>query len=466
MPDTLGCLSRSVGPYDRAMHDDLRSAVHADFGHLTEVLADLVRIPSVSAGGYDPAAVIRSAEAIADLLRGESLEGVRLLELKGAHPAVFGEIPAPEGAPTVLLYAHHDVQPPGPAEEWETGAFEPFVKDGRLYGRGASDDKSGVIMHLGAIRAFGGRPPVGLKVFIEGEEEVGSSHLPDFLEAYAELLDADVIVIGDAGNWRVGEPALTTSLRGLAAVEVEVRTLRAAQHSGLFGGLYPDALIALSRLISTLHHDDGTVAVPGLVSEEVEGLDFPEDEAAAVAGAVKGLETMGTGSLVSRLWTRPAISVLAIDAPRLSEAINQLVPVARAKVSMRTAPRQDNDAALEALRSHLESHAPWGAEVVVRSTDSGNGFALSTDGDAFAAWRAGMRHAWGVEPVEMGVGGSIPFVAAFSEMFPAAPILLTGAGDPTSSIHAPNESQDLRDLELAVLAEAIALRELAGGPID
>lgn len=444
------------------MHQDLASAVTADFDHLRSILSDLIRIPSVSAPGYDPNEVRRSADHIAQILTSEGLEDVQLLELEGAHPAVFGQIPAPPGAPTVLLYAHHDVQPPGPSSEWDTGPFEPFEKDGRLFGRGASDDKSGVIMHLGAIRAFGGKPPVGVKVFIEGEEEIGSRHLPAFLEEYAELLTADVIVIGDAGNWRVGVPALTTSLRGITAVEVEVRTLRAAQHSGLFGGLYPDALTTLCRLMATLHDEDGTVAVPGLVSEEVEGLDLSSEEAAQLAGAVPGLAELGEGTLVSRLWTRPAISVLAIDAPPVSEAINQLVPVARAKVSMRTAPGEDTEGALQALKAHLEANVPWGAEVTISGTESGRGFALATEGEAFDAWKSGMREAWGTEPVEMGVGGSIPFVAAFSEMLPEAPILLTGAGDPTSSVHAPNESQDLDDLEKSVLAEAIALRLLAG----
>ncbi|MGA7272004.1 MAG: dipeptidase [Acidimicrobiia bacterium] len=444
------------------MHENLRSAVADDFDRLRSVLEDLIRIPSVSADGFDPSGVHRSAEAVAALLTEEGLENVRLLELSGAHPAVFGQIPPPPGAPTVLLYAHHDVQPPGPSQEWKTGPLEPHTEQGRLFGRGASDDKSGIIMHLGAIRAFGGRPPVGVKVFVEGEEEIGSRHLPRFLEEYSGLLEADVIVIADASNWQVGVPALTTSLRGIVAVEVEVRTLAAAQHSGLFGGLYPDALMVLSRIISTLHDDEGNVAVEGLVSDEVDGLELSEEQAAAMSGAVPGLETIGQGSLVSRLWTRPAISVLALDAPRVAEAINQLVPVARAKLSMRTAPDQDNRAALEALRRHIESHVPWGARVTLTDKDFGDGFTLTTGGTAFNAWREGMHQSWGIEPVEMGVGGSIPFVAAFSEKLPGAPILLTGAGDPTSSIHAPNESQDLGDLEKAVVAEAIALQLLAG----
>lgn len=444
------------------MHEDLRSAVRADFPHLREVLADLVRIPSVSASGYDPGEVRRSAHHVADLFSAAGVGQVTLLEMEGAHPAVFGHIPAPPGAPTVLLYAHHDVQPPGPSGEWETGPFEPFEKGGRLFGRGASDDKSGIVMHLGALRALRDELAVGVKIFVEGEEEVGSRHLPAFLDQYQELLAADVIVIADAGNWRVGIPALTTSLRGLAAVEVEVRTLEAAQHSGLFGGLYPDALTTLCRLLATLHHHDGSVAVEGLVGEEVEGLDFTEEEAAELAGAVEGLSTLGSGSIVSRLWTRPAVSVLAIDAPPLAEAINQLVPVARAKVSLRLAPTQDPEEGLAALTRHLRAHVPWGARVEVRGSEAGSGFTLATEGEAGDAWREGMRLAWGREPVEMGVGGSIPFVAAFSEKLPEATILLTGAGDPTSSVHAPNESQDLDDLEKSVLAEAIALRLLGG----
>lgn len=443
------------------MHSDLVSAVHDDFPHLRALLADLVRIPSVSADGYDPGEVRRSAEFVASLLRAEGLEDVTLLELEGAHPAVFGEIPAPDGAPTVLLYAHHDVQPPGPEEEWDTGPYEPFERGGRLYGRGASDDKAGIIMHLGAVGAFGGRPPVGVKVMIEGEEEIGSRNLAAFLDAYSERLAADVVVIADSNNWRVGEPALTTSLRGLVAVGVEVRTLETPQHSGLFGGVFPDALITLSRLLATLHHDDGTVAVEGLISEEVDGLDMSPEEVAAVARAVPSVELIGTGSVVSRMWTRPAVSVLAIDCPPMAEAINQLVPVARAKVSMRIAPTQSPKDAMEALKHHLESHVPWGAQVTIEEMDTGEGFALVTQGRSFEAWREGMRAAWDRDPVEMGVGGSIPFVAAFAEKLPQADILLTGASDPTSSVHAPNESQDLDDLEKAILAEAVAMRLLS-----
>jgi acetylornithine deacetylase/succinyl-diaminopimelate desuccinylase-like protein len=407
--------------------------------------------------------VVRSAEAVRDLLLDAGCDDARLLEVDGSHPAVYGSVQGPAGAPTVLLYAHHDVQPPGPAEEWTTPPFEAEERDGRLYGRGASDDKSGVIMHLGALRAFDGHPPVTVKVFVEGEEEIGSAHLGDYLDRYADELAADVIVIGDSGNWDVGVPALTTSLRGLVACTVEVRTARQAGHSGMFGGAVPDALMVMSRLLATLHDDHGSVAVPGLVRGEPHTeLDVPLEQVTEPLGTVDGLELLGTGSLASRLWTQPAISVLALDAPRVGEAINQLVPVARAKVSMRTAPGQDPDVAMAALVDHLTANVPWGAEVTCTGVESGPAFELPVEGPAAETWRDAMVRAWdGTEVVEMGVGGSIPFVADFAERYPDAAILLTGAGDPTSSIHAPDESQHLGDLERAVLAEALALRALA-----
>jgi cysteinylglycine-S-conjugate dipeptidase len=444
------------------MHDDLRRRVSEQFPSMVETLSELVRIPSVSATSYPPAEVRRSAEAVADKLRQVGCDNVHLLEFEGAHPAVYGEMAGPPGTPTVLLYAHHDVQPPGPAEEWETAPFEPFTRDGRLYGRGASDDKSGIIMHLGTLQAFEGKPPVGIKVFIEGEEEVGSTHLEEFLEAHAEQLRSDVIVIADSGMWRVGAPSITTSLRGITACTVEVRTLGSAVHSGQFGGAFPDAITVLCRLIATLHDEGGNVAIPGLTSYDSAELDLTEDEVRTQMATVPGLKSIGDGGWTTRLWSKPAISVLAIDAPRISEAINQLVPVAKAKISMRLAPGQDGKAAEEALVRHLENNAPWGAEVKVVSDGFGDAFALVSDGPAYAAFRSAMAEVWGVEAVDMGVGGSIPFVSAFSEQMAGAPVILIGAGDPTSSVHAPNESQDLDDLEKSVLSQAIALRLLAG----
>ena len=443
------------------MYNDLTAAVRDGFPQAQAELEELVRIPSVSASGFDPAQVRRSATRITELLEESGFSGVRLLEIEGAHPAVYAEIPAPDGAPTVLLYAHHDVQPPGPAEEWESSPFEPIIRDGRILGRGAADDKAGVVMHLAAVRAFGGNVPVGVKVFMEGEEEVGSANLGSFLATYRDLLEADVIVIGDAGNWAVGTPALTTSLRGLVDCVVEVRTLEGAVHSGMFGGAVPDAIIALARVISSLHNNDGSVAIQGLVEAPSGDLALTEAEVREQAGTVDGLHLIGEGSFTERIWYKPAISVLAIDAPPISEAINQLVPVARAKVSMRIAPGQDPAAALDALVGHLEASVPWGAEITIKPGALGEAFELDASDDASVTFKEAFRIAYGTTAVEMGVGGSIPFVAAFEEAYPEASILLIGVMDPTSQIHAPNESQSLSDLESGILGEAIALRMLA-----
>ena len=443
------------------MHDDLRRAIDGAFPSFRARLEGLVRIASVSASGFDPGEVRRSAEAVQGTLAGIGFEEVRLLEVAGAHPAVFGARWVSQSAPTVLLYAHHDVQPPGDLAQWISDPFVPVERDGRLYGRGASDDKAGLIVHVGALEALGAGLPANVKVFVEGEEEIGSAHLPAFLATYAEELAADVIVVTDAGNWRVGQPAFTTTVRGLVDCEVEVRTLKSGVHSGLFGGVLPDALSALSRLLASLHDEQGRAAVAGLVASDADPLDLTEPEIREQAGAVDGVELVGTGSLTARMWTHPAISVLGVDAPSVTGAINQLVPVARAKVSLRVAPGDDPERAFGALRRHLEAHAPWGAQVTVtRGPGSAAPVTLDTSGPAFEAFRTGMREAWGREPVTIGVGGSIPFVGAFAEAFPRAEILLTATGDPTSRIHGPNESQDLNDLRKACLAEAIALRLL------
>ena len=439
---------------------DLESRVSELFPELKQTLADLVRTPSVSANGYPPEEVRRSAEQVRGLLRAAGADDARLLELEGAHPAVFASVAGPDSAPTVLLYAHHDVQPPGPVEEWEPSPFEPFENNGRLFGRGASDDKSGIVMHLGALRAFDGEPPVNLKIFVEGEEEIGSAHLSEFLEALGDLLAADVIVIADSGNWRVGQPALTTSLRGLVACTVEVRTAEHAVHSGMFGGIFPDAIMALSRLIASLHTDEGEVAVAGLVEGEAPPLDLTEDEIRDLMGTVPGLEQIGSGGLTSKIWMQPAISVLALDAPRLGEAINQIVPVASAKISMRIPPGQSPEDAMNALRNHLLENAPWGSQVTVTGVESGEAFQLDVEGPIVDAFRHAMESVWDTDVVDQGVGGSIPFVAAFSSRYPDATILLTGAGDPTSAVHAPNESQDIDDLHKSILAQCLALAEL------
>jgi acetylornithine deacetylase/succinyl-diaminopimelate desuccinylase-like protein len=440
---------------------DLRAAVDEV---LTDVRADLerlVRIPSVSAAGFDPSEVRRSAESTAEVLERSGLGGVRLLELDGAHPAVFGQHTGPADAPKILLYAHHDVQPQGDETDWDTPPFEPVERDGRLYGRGTSDDKAGIAMHAAALRAHGAAPPVGVTAFIEGEEEIGSEHLTEFLERYGELLSADVIVLADLANWRVGEPALTTSLRGLVDCVVEVRTLDHAVHSGMFGGPFPDAVTALARLLATLHNQEGRVAIPGLVSGPSEGLDLTEKELREQASVVAGVSRIGEEPLTAQMWTMPSVSVLGVDAPRIGEAANQLVPVARAKVSLRIAPGDEPDRAMDALVAHLEANAPWGADVRVTRGAKARPFAVRAEGAVFDAARGALEEAWGVPAVDIGAGGSIPFVAAFADAFPKTPILLTGAADPDSRAHGANESLHLDDFAKASLAEALLLDRLS-----
>jgi len=442
--------------------DETRARVSACMPEIRSELERLVRVPSVSADGFDPQEVRRSATLTAELLEARGLR-TRLLEVEGAHPAVLATRAAPPGMPTVLLYAHHDVQPTGPVELWQTDPFSPEERDGRLFGRGSSDDKAGIVIHTGTLRAWDDAPPVGITVLVEGEEEIGSLHLTEFLDAYADLLRADVVILADSGNWSVGRPALTTSLRGLVDCVVEVRTLDHAVHSGEFGGVAPDALIALSRVLSSLHDDDGNVAVPGLVETDADPLDLTEDEIRDWAGIRPGVRLIGRGSLTSRTWTRPAVSVLGIDAPAIREATNQLVPSARAKVSMRLAPGQDPEAAAAALAEHLRSHAPWGAEVTVTDGAGASPSRVVTEGAAYDAVRRAFADAWGVAPVEQGTGGTIPLVAAFMARYPDAAMLLTGAGDPTSNPHSENESVDLDDLERSVVAEALFLGNLAEG---
>ncbi len=444
------------------MHEDLVDAVDRLLPSLRSTLEDLVRIPSVSASGFDPGPVRTSADAVATALRIAGFDDVRLLEVTGAHPAVYGAIEGPRGAPTVLLYAHHDVQPPGHESDWHSPPFEPEERDGRLYGRGTADDKAGIVVHLGAVLAHDSEPPVGVKIFVEGEEEIGSLNLEEFLSAHQDQLEADVIVIADSENWRVGTPAFTTSLRGLVDCVVEVRTLEHGVHSGQYGGAFPDAITTLVRLLATLHDENGEVAVAGLSSGDADPLDLTEEELRARAGVLEGTNLIGSGTLTGRMWRRPACSVLAIDAPHVGHAINQLVPAARAKVSLRVAPGDDGSRALDALVEHLEAHTPWGAWVSVTRGASGDAIALTAEGPAYEAFRAGFAYAWDREPVEIGVGGSIPFVAAFKETFPDAAILLTGVADPTSRAHGPDESVDLDELRRGILAEAIALRLLGG----
>lgn len=424
-------------------------------------LESLVRIESVWADPDRRGEVQRSAEAVAELLRGAGFTEVDIVSA-GGGPAVIAHHPAPPGAPTVLLYAHHDVQPEGDHALWDSPPFEPTERGDRLYGRGVADDKAGIAAHLAAFRAHGGNPPVGVTVFVEGEEESGSPTLVPLLQKYRDRLSADVIVIADSANWEIGTPALTTSLRGLVDLEVEVRTLTHAVHSGLWGGVAPDALTTLCRMLGSLHDERGDVAVAGLHTSTAADLAYPEDRLRAESGLVDGVEQIGTGTVVERLWAKPAIAVVGLDAPKAAGASNTLVPSARAKVSMRIAPGGDPRASLDALARHLRDHAPWGAQVQIELGELGEAYSIDARGPAYDAARAAFREAWnGTEPVDMGIGGSIPFIAEFAKIFPDAAILVTGVEDPDTRAHGINEGLHLGEFERVCLAEALLLARLA-----
>ena len=425
-------------------------------------LEDLVRIESVWADPSRRDEVHRSSRAVAELLSQAGFGDVRIVS-EGGAPAVIARHPAPPGAPTVLLYAHHDVQPEGDSSQWVSPPFEPTERDGRLYGRGSADDKAGIATHLAAFRAHGGQPPVGVTVFVEGEEESGSPSLGRLLAAHRDSLAADVIVIADSDNWSPEVPALTVSLRGLADCVVEVATLDHGLHSGLWGGVVPDALSVLVRLLASLHDDDGNVAVPGLHETDVAALnypDFPAERVRADSGLLDGVSEIGSGPVPQRLWAKPAITVIGIDTTTIAASSNTLIPRARAKISMRVAPGGDAAAHLDALTAHLQRHAPWGAQVTVTRGEIGQPYAIEASGGVYDAARVAFRQAWGVEPIDMGMGGSIPFIAEFANAFPQAKILVTGVEDPATQAHSINESLHLGVLERAAVAEALLLANL------
>ncbi len=438
---------------------ELVKRVHEVLPSVRRDLEGLVRIESVWADPARRPEVQRSAEAVAKLLSEAGFDDVRIVS-EGGAPAVIARYPAPPGAPTVLLYAHHDVQPEGDHAQWASPPFEPTERDGRLYGRGSADDKAGIATHLAAFRAHGGKPPVGVTVFVEGEEESGSPSLSRLLAAHRDLLASDVIVIADSDNWSTDVPSLTVSLRGLADCIVEVATLDHGLHSGLWGGVVPDALSVLVRLLASLHDDDGNVAVAGLHEGAAADVDYSAQRVREDAGMLDGVSEIGSGSVPQRLWAKPAITVIGIDTTSIAASSNTLIPRARAKVSMRVAPGGDAHEHLAALIRHLEQHAPWGAQVTVTPGDIGQPYAIEASGSVYDAARNAFRQAWSHEPVDTGVGGSIPFIAEFAEAFPSAKILVTGVEDPATQAHSINESLHLGVLERAATAEALLLQNL------
>jgi acetylornithine deacetylase/succinyl-diaminopimelate desuccinylase-like protein len=423
---------------------------------LQDELAQLVAIPSISAFGYPEStrpALLRTRDALVDLLEGAGVGEIEMLDLPDTAPVVLGGIPAPAGAPTVLLYGHYDVVEVGDESKWESPPFEATERDGAVYGRGAADSKSNILMHLGALRAWDGRPPVGVKIVIEGQEETGSA-FTTFPPTRPELFACDAMVVGDMGSIRPGLPTLTIGLRGMAVVYVQVRTLAGPKHSGQFGGAAPDALLALIRALASCHDENGDMVVPGLQREEWTGAAYSDEEFRDLAEIEAGMPFLGTGGLGERLWSGPALTVTGLDVLSVEKAVNAVVPAARAKISLRIHPAQEPAEAQAALVRHLEELRPFGIELEVEAAETGKGFLAETSGPAYEAAREALASAWGADTVHVATGGSIPLVSALAEAAPDAEILLLGTTDGFANIHAPNERVLLSEFENAVLAEA------------
>jgi len=450
----------------------------ATIGGMSETIADLsrlVRIPGVAFDGFDPERVEESANAVAELLRGlnvfetVSVERAQRPDGTPGQPAVLARRPAAPGAPTVLLYAHHDVQPPGSEEDWATPPYEPVLKPTpqgeRLYARGAADDKAGIMVHVAAIRALVatlGEIGAGISVFIEGEEEAGSLSFKDFIVRHREALQADAIIVADSGNWDTRTPAITVGLRGNFKFRVTIRTLEHASHSGMYGGAVPDATLAAIKLLATFWDEDGAVAVDGLEHRRAEVPDYPAEQIRAEAGVPDGVSLIGRGEPIDRIWNQPALTVTGMDLPSVVNASNTLTPVVTAVVSGRVAPGQRAADAYAALQAHIAAHTPFGAEVSYSHVELGDPFLVDTTGELFRTAKDAMTQAWGSEAVEIGIGGSIPFIAELVEVFPEAQILITGVEDADSRAHSPDESLHLGVLRDAILAEALFIAALGG----
>lgn len=458
--------------------DAALAQIDADFDSWLASLEHLVTIPSVSASPAPPAQVRASADAVAEVLTAAGLEDVRQASINHSHPYVIGEWVHhdPGTVPTVLLYAHHDVQPPGIVERWASDPFTPRRDDGRLYGRGSADDKAGAVAHAAAVAGWlrsAGSLPCNVRVLVEGEEEIGSPNLEDFLRGHVEELQSDILVLADAGNWKVGVPGITYSLRGMAAIDIRVRALEGPVHSGMAGGVVPDPVQALAKAIASLSDERGAIAIEGfaddvrpLTPEERARLDLlpaNEDGLRRAFGVIDGTELVGdpSQSTYERLWFQPSITVTGFDSHPIEGSSNQIVSSASARISLRLAPGQDPERAVTLLTDHLRAHTPWSLEVRTRSLGAAPAWVCEPTGWAFDAADRALRRGFGTAPVYMGVGGSIPFVGPFAEAFGGIPALLLGPADPTSAIHGENESLHLADWQSLMNSEAALLAELA-----
>jgi len=442
-------------------------AVKKLFPEALENLKDLVRIPGIAWEAFDAKQLEKSAEAVKSLFEELGVfEKVEILRagygdsLVGA-PAIVATRKAKNSRPTILLYAHHDVQPPGDDALWESTPFEPEIRNGRMYGRGAADDKAGIIAHFASIKLLseiaGADFDLGLSIFIEGEEEAGSPSFATFLEDHKDQLEGDVIVVADSANWSTTVPAITTTLRGLASIEFEVRTLDHAVHSGMYGGAVPDAMLALVKILGSMWDENGSVTISGLFSAENSKLDYSEAQLRGDSGLLPSTSPIGTGPILPRIWTKPALTLIGLDYPTVALSSNTLVPSVRAKLSLRIAPGDDPERSLEALKGHILANNTLGAEITFGAVELGKPFSLGESGWAKTLAEQSLSLAFGEKSVDIGIGGSIPFIADLERVFPKAQVLVTGVEDPDSRAHSPNESLHLKGFQSAILAQLLFL---------
>jgi cysteinylglycine-S-conjugate dipeptidase len=450
------------------------------FDDFMQTLVTLSRIPSISADAARVADVRRSAEAMADALRDAGVEKVQVLEIPDVHPYVYGEWMHKPGAPTILLYGHHDVQPPGRPEKWLSPAFEPTERGGRLYGRGTADDKGGCMTHVAAVTAYlkgAGGLPCNVKFVIEGEEEIGSENLGKFLEKYKHMLAADFIVLSDTANFDTGVPALTYQLRGIVQVDLEVKVLDHPVHSGMWGGPVPDPVQILAELIADLRNKDGSLNIPGLYKDvaktgkkqgkRIRSLPFDEKKFKKEAGLVKGGKLWGEKgySVYEQIWTRPSLTVIATESHEFAGSSNQIVDSARARLSLRTVPDMDGRKAGEQLVKKLTKKPPFGVEVTAKVNGSTPWWTTDPDGPAFEAARRALKAGFKKEAAMIGAGGSIGFVQPFSDLLGGAPCLLTGVEDPPCNAHSENESLHLADFKKCIASTVYLYDELSRVPV-
>lgn len=470
---------------DRLAKDAQSAAQHleARFEAFVEELEKLARIPSISFPGFPPSEVAKSAEAVAALLRRSGLENVEVLTLPGAHPYVYGERLKAPGAPTLVLYAHHDVQPPGREELWKSPPFVPTRRPGpggeRLYGRGTADDKAGILVHVAAIDSYlktVGELPVNVKIVIEGEEEISSSHLEEFLTTYRKRLDADVLVLTDTGNFDVGIPALTTSLRGILTMEVEVRGLTKTVHSGMWGGPLPDPVMALNKILASLVDADGRIAVPGVMeqvkpltpteAEAIGKIPFSEKDFRAQSGMIESAKIQRRNvNPWAQIWREPSLTITAIQASSRAQAGNIICDTAWARVGVRLVPDMDADRVQDLMEMHLRAALdrlyPWGLELELTTEPGNSAWSTEPKGWAFDAASEAMKRGYGVAPYMLGSGGSIPFVQPFANALGGAPALLIGVEDPYTDAHGENESLLISDFKKSCLSQIYLFEELA-----